>query len=213
MRCMTIVFTALILTACAASSLQGRVTRFHALEPAPKSYIVVPDDGQDGSLEFRTYAALVREKLTQRGWREATLEAADVAIFLQYQIGQGRDITFSYPIFGSVPAGTATTTGTISTYGNTSTINTTTTQQSRLGVVGTGTGSRTVYDRAVRVTMFSLSKYREQKRMEALYEGEIRSTGSTGDLPTIMPALLQGLFSDFPGKSGTTQEVTIPISQ
>jgi hypothetical protein len=213
MRCMAVVFTALILTACTTLSLQGRVTRFHALEPAPKSYVVVPDDGQDGSLEFRTYAALLKERLTQHGWREATIEAADVAIFLQYQIGQGRDVTFSYPIFGSVPTGTATTTGTVTTYGNMSTINTTTTQQSRLGVVGTGTGSRTVYDRAVRVTMFSLPGYREQKRMEALYEGEIRSSGSTGDLPIVMPALLQGLFSDFPGKSGTTQEVSIPIHQ
>lgn len=139
------------------------------------------------------------------------MASADVAVFLQYEISQGRQVAFSYPIFGSVPTGTSTTTGTVGTYGNTSTINTTTTKQTTLGVVGTGTGNRSEYDRAVRVTMFSLPIYRESQKMEAVYEGEIRSSGSTGDLPTVMPALLEGLFLEFPGKSGTTNAVSVPI--
>lgn len=211
MRYCILFVAALLAIGCATASLQGSVTRFHALESGSRSFVILPENEQQGSLEFRTYAGFVSEKLRATGWREATLETADVAIFVQYKISQGHRVTFNYPVFGAVPTGTTNTYGTVNTFGNTSTINATTTQQSTFGVVGTGTGSRTEYDRAVRITMYSLPTYRQSQKMESVYEGEIRSTGSTGDLPTVMPALLNGLFQDFPGKSGTTRTVSIPI--
>jgi len=133
-------------------------------------------------------------------------------VFLQYEIGQGRQVTFSYPIMGQVATGGSTTTGTVSTYGNTSTLNATTTPNTRLGVVGSGAGSRTEFDRAVRLTMYSAPEYRASQRMQRLYEGEIRSSGSTGDLPTVMPSLIRGLFEDFPGRSGSVRNITVPIA-
>jgi hypothetical protein len=149
--------------------------------------------------------------LATRGWREAPFAAADVALFLQYRISQGREVTFSYPILGRVPTGRSTTTGTLTSYGNHSTLDATTTQQTTLGVVGSGVGSRTLFDRGVRITMFSASEYRASNKMERLYEGEIRSTGIAGDLPTVMPALLEGLFRDFPGNSGSAITVVVPV--
>ena len=110
-----------------------------------------------------------------------------------------------------MPTGTTNTYGSVNTFGNTSTFSATTTQQTTVGVVGTGTGSRLEYDRAVRLTMYSLPVYRESEELESVYEGEIRSTGSTGDLPTVMPALIQGLFQEFPGKTGGTRNVRIPL--
>lgn len=211
MRYFILFVASLLAIGCATVSLQGNVTRFHALEPGSRSFVILPENEQQGSLEFRTYAGFVSEKLRASGWREAPLETADVAIFVQYKISQGHRIAFNYPVFGSVPTGTTNTYGTVNTFGNTSTINATTTQQTTLGVVGTGTGSRTEYDRAVRMTMYSLAAYRQSQKLESVYEGEIRSTGSTGDLPTVMPALLDGLFQDFPGKSGTARVVSIPI--
>jgi hypothetical protein len=212
MRCGVLVLVALMATGCAALSLQGRVTRFHELDAAPKTYFVVPPN-EGGSLEFRSYASLVAAKLNSLGWREASFDGAEVAVVLQYQISQGREVAFSYPIFGPVKSGTSTTTGTINTYGNQSTINATTTQNTTVGVVGAGTGSNTVFDRAVRITMFSLPVYRDTQKMTSLYEGEIRSTGSTGDLPTIMPALVSGLLQQFPGKSGTANDVSVPLKE
>jgi len=196
---------------CATASLEGRVTRFHALDLAAKSFALVPASNQQDSLEFRSYAAVVVDKLSAHGWHEAPLESADVAVFLQYEISQGRRVSFSYPIFGQVPTGTSTTTGSVTSYGNTSRLNATTTQQTTFGVVGSGTGRQTEFDRAVRIMMYSLPTYRETNKMQSLYEGEIRSTGSTGDLPTVMPALLRGLLQEFPGKSGTAQRVSIPL--
>lgn len=200
-----------LLSGCGTPPLQGAVSRFHVLPGSPQSFVIVPDREQGDSLEFRSYANLVRQALQARGWREGDMATADVALFFQYSISQGRQVAFSYPIFGQVPTGTSTTTGTVSTYGNTSNIYATTTRQTTTGVVGSGVGSRTEFDRALRVLMFSLPTYRATQKMERVYEGEIRSTGSTGDLPTVMPVLVRGLFDDFPGTSGTTRRVNVPF--
>lgn len=200
-----------VLTGCGTPPLQGSVSRFHVLSGSPQTFVVVPDRGQGDSLEFRSYANLVRSALQTRGWREAPIATADTAVFFQYSISQGRQVAFSYPIFGQIPTGTSTTTGTVSTYGNTSNIYATTTQQTTTGVVGSGVGSRTEFDRALRVLMFSLPTYRATEKMERVYEGEIRSSGSTGDLPTVMPLLVRGLFDDFPGASGSTRRVNVPF--
>lgn len=211
--CIAIILLTLLtfLSGCGTPPLQGSVSRFHVLSGSPQTYAIVPDHDQGDSLEFRSYANLVRSALQARGWREGTMATADVAVFFQYSISQGRQVTFSYPVFGQVPTGTSTTTGTVSTYGNTSNIYATTTRQTTTGIVGSGIGSRTQFDRGLRVLMYSLSTYRVTQKMERVYEGEIRSSGSTGDLPTVMPVLVRGLFDDFPGISGSTRRVNVPF--
>ena len=202
-----------ILSGC-ATMLSGRASQFHALDGTPRSFWIVPAKEQQGSLEFASYAKLLRSELVGKGWREAaTFMEADVAVFMQYAISAGREVTFSYPVFGSVPTGTSTTTGTVSTFGGVSTINATTTQQTTLGVVGSGVGSRTEFDRALRVTMYSMDAYRRDRSMERVYEGMLRSSGSTGELPAVMPALIHGMFQVFPGESGGTRNITVEIGK
>ena len=162
-------------------------------------------------MEFRSYANLVSDQLVAHGWRQQSFNTADVAVFLQYQISQGREVAFSYPVFGPVPFGPATTTGRISTSGSASTFTATTHQNTAVGVVGTGSGSRVDYDRAVQLTMYSAPAYRESKRMERLYEATIRSSGTTGDLAAVMPTLVRGLLQDFPGASGGSRSVFLLI--
>ena len=200
-----------LLAGCGTPPLKGAVIRFHALPASPQSFAIVPDRDQSDSLEFRSYASLIRQALQAQGWREGDVATADVAILFQYSISQGRQVAFNYPIWGQVPTGTSTTTGSISTFGNTLNIHATTTQQTTTAIVGSGLGSRTEFDRALHVLMFSLPTYRTTQKIERVYEGEIRSTGSTGDLPTAMPALIRGLFDDFPGASGTTRQVHVPL--
>ena len=108
-RALIFVLAMIALHGCA--TLKGRVTQFHTLDSLPRSFVVVPTSEQVESLEFLSYAKLVGEHLIAHGWRHAEPETADVAIFLQYQIGQGRNVVFSYPIFGQVPTGSSTTTG------------------------------------------------------------------------------------------------------
>lgn len=200
-----------LLAGCATPKLQGSVTKFHQLSATPRTFVIVPDQSQADSLEFRSYAKLVRAALQSHSWTEQDFATADVAVFFQYQISQGRRVEFSYPIFGQVPTGRSSTVGNISTYGNRATVNAVTTNQTTTAIVGTGVAHRTEYDRALRVLMFSLPAYRTSQKMERIFEGEIRSTGSTSDLPTVMPQLVQGFFTTFPGSSGVTEQITLPI--
>jgi hypothetical protein len=152
----------------ACTMLQGTITQFHVIDSSPRSFAVIPMPDQQNSLEFKSYANLTSDQLIAKGWQQVDISVADVAVFLQYQISQGRQVVFSYPIYGQVPTGSSTTSGTINTYGNFSTINTTTVQNTTTGIVGTGTGSRTVYDRAVNLTIYSMVAYRESQKMDRI---------------------------------------------
>lgn len=208
-RVFLILLVAAFLGGCA--SIRGSATQFHALDSTPKTFVIVPDRDQSDSLEFRSYAGLVKTALEARGWKENMTSDADVAVFFHYNINQGQPITYSYPILGQVPTGRSTTTGMVTSYGNTSTITATTTQQATIGTVGTGVGTYTEYERSLRVLMFSLPVYRATNRTERVYEGEIRSSGGSGDLATVMPALVRGLLDDFPGESGKTRKVRVSV--
>ena len=194
-------------------TLEGRLTQFHTLDYSPRSFVVVPTPAQVDSLEFLEYAKLVRTNLVSRGWRHSEPENADLAIFLQYQISQGRNIAFSYPIFGQVPTGSSTTTGTSSKFGNISSFNFNTQQNTTTALVGTGIGNRTEYDRALEVTMYSLAPLKEKKKPERVYEGTVRSSGSEGDLSSVIPILIRGLFQEFPGESGVSRNLSMPVNR
>jgi hypothetical protein len=206
-----ITFILLIITLNGCTALKGRVTQFHTLDSLPRSFVVAPTLEQVESLEFKNYANLVKQELMGRGWRPAEPDSADVAIFLQYQISQGRNVVFSYPIFGQVPTGPSTTTGSITTIGNVSTVNLNTQQNTSTEIIGTGTGSQLEYDRALQVTMYALSSNSEKKKPERIYEGTIRSSGSTGDLSAVVPTLIRALFEEFPGVSGSSRKVIVTI--
>ena len=187
------------------------MSQFHELDPRPRSFIVVPLPDQEQSLEFKAYAAVLSERLKEKGWKPADLKTAEVAVTLKYGIGTGRQSEYSYPILGAVPTGSTTTTGTVNTFGNNATFNARTTSQTTLGVVGAGVGTRTDYDRFVQMDMFSLPEYRSSQKYVAVYQGKLLSTGSIGDLSRVMPTLMAGLLEDFPGKSGGSRSTTLML--
>ena len=197
-----------LLAGCGTTRLQGSVTRFHTLDGSPKAFAIFPLENQQDSLEFRAYAKTLSNELTAKGWKEEFAETADVAIFLEYAIG-GKTVTRSYPIFKQVPFGNATTTGTISSSGQ---IQATTTQATTLAVAGTGTYTDEVFVREVNLKMFSMPIWRASKKMEPVFDGTINSTGTTGQLPVVMPTLIRALLHEFPGRSGSSTTVTLPIS-
>lgn len=203
--CLALIAT--FLTACGTTSLQGSVTRFHTLDGTPKTFAIFPLEDQQNSLEFRSYAKTLSNELAAKGWKEELADKADVAIFLEYAIG-GKTETYSYPILKQVPFGSATTTGTISPSGQ---IQATTTQATTVAVAGTGTYTDTVFVREVKLKMFSIPVWQTSKKMEPMFEATINSTGSTGQLAIVMPTLISGLLQDFPGKSGSTTTISLPI--
>lgn len=200
------------LVGCAAS-LQGRVSQFHTLDARARTFTVVPVPTQSDSLEFKTYSAMLISQLAARGWKEVDFETAEVGVFLQYGVSRGREVAFSYPVFGQVPTGNSTTTGSINRSGNFSTFNATTTAQTTTAVVGTGVGSTTVFDRSVQVDMYDMQDYRRTQRMTRIYESRVHSSGSNGELAVVMPTLLRAAFEDFPGRSGSTRNFSAEIKQ
>ena len=207
LKALIVVLSLVTLTACGLAPLRGSVTRFHALDNVPKKFAIFALEDQQDSLEFRSYAKTLSKELAAKGWTEEVADNADVAIFLEYAIG-GKTETRSYPIFKQVPFGSAVTTGSISSSGQ---IQATTTQATTLAVAGTGTYTDTVFVREVSVKMFSLPVWQATKKMEPVFEGTINSTGSTGELPVVMPTLIRGLLKEFPGVSGSTSKVTLQI--
>ncbi|MGE0801572.1 MAG: hypothetical protein AB7G13_08335 [Lautropia sp.] len=81
------------LTGCAAQ-LAAQVTAFNQVDDDPgafagKRFTIVPSDAQRGSLEFGSYADLVRRALVANGLVDAGADAADLAVALRYGLAAG----------------------------------------------------------------------------------------------------------------------------
>jgi hypothetical protein len=193
-------------------TVQSRVTSFHTLPTSVKgiTFSVVPFEGQQGSAEFRTYQNRIKAELAARGFVPSPIDQAQYAVFLQYAIDDGREVSYSYPIFGQTGISSAQTYGTVNAYGNMATYSGTTTYTPTYGVVGTGSGSRTEFTRVVRLEFLDMREL-AAGRIDKVYEAEVRSAGSTGQLSAVMPTLLDALFKDFPGESGKSRVVQLPM--
>lgn len=211
----------LALTGCAsvAPKVETNISVFHELLPAPQSgttISVLPwRKDLEKSLEFRSYATRMESKLQQYGYNIAASGVKPTfVLFVDYGIDDGRTVSIPYsiPQFGVTGYSGATTTGTVSTLGSTSYINANTTKTPTYGVTGyqTGVSNNTVYRRFVNVDVVELGPSGEavQKR----YEGRLKSEGSCGNLPAIMPILIDSLFLEFPGKSGAAGKREMPWS-
>ncbi|PPE69957.1 hypothetical protein C1702_08815 [Caldimonas thermodepolymerans] len=212
MRILACVLSAVLLSGC-AGFIRSDVAVFHQLgdSPTPTTYIFVPLKGQENSLEYKTYAALIRQELNKHQYREVTeKEKPDVVIAFDYGIDSGKQKLESIPIFGQTGVSSSTTYGTLNTYGNYGSYSGTTTYTPTYGVVGSSTVSRTEYARGLWLYIVDAKSVGTEK-LNVLYEGNVKSTGSSSQLSRVMPAMIQALFKSFPGKSGATRTETTPI--
>jgi hypothetical protein len=209
-RNLKVVIVMLALTGC--TTVKARVSSFHNLpaQPSGLTFAVIPYQWQNGSLEFQTYANILAAGLQNRGFVTTPLDQAQFVVFLAYAIDSGRQVSYSYPIIGQTGVSSSYTSGTVQTYGNAGSYSGTTTYKPTYGVVGMGQGSRTEYTSGVHLDVLDKSAL-VAGQIRKVYEGEVISSGSTGQLPTVMPTLLKALFTDFPGKSGQSKTVTLRL--
>lgn len=181
----------------ASFAIQVDALRDSATAPAKKSYALFPglEGVADADLQYREVARYARKALAARGFTEAADPAkAEIAIFLNYGIGEPRTtyFTYSYPVLGILgpetytfhsttvgEAGRTTTTGTLEPFPH-------------VGVVGTETriGSATVYFRFLVLEAIDVARSREAKRPIPTWKTIVTSTGSSGDLRRVLPALV-----------------------
>jgi hypothetical protein len=197
-----------LLSGCATSTVLSHVTVFHELSTTPQDvkYAFVRSSHQEGSLEHKAYEQMVREQLNKRGFLEVPVAQANIAVFLSYQIDDGKTVISSYPIFGQTGVAGSQTYGNIySTSPGTASFSATTTYTPSIGVVGAGDQSDLQYTRKVQLDMLD-RQLLDKGTVSKIYEGTVTSVGSSGQLNRVMPYMLRSLFQEFPGRSGTTKD-------
>ena len=193
---------ALSLSAC-ATPFKADVSRFSAPLPAPQgmSFAVVPEDpALAGGLEFALYADSVARELSRIGYtRAATPETADMLVRFDYGVDGGRERIRTTPGAGGFGAF-----GPWGPWGGW-----------RGGFGGWGFGFNDPFFGGPDVRSYTIYtgeidlKIDNAKTGERLFEGRAESVSRSNRLQTIVPNLVDAMFTDFPGNSGETLRITI----
>jgi len=218
--------SALAVSGCAAT-LPTKVTRFQALPiPAGQTFAVVPGAGAAGrgGLEFQGYAQYVAQQLNARGYRQvASPQQAQMVVQIGYGIDQGRQVVREDPFVRSRGFG-GYYGGGFGRYDPFWGVYTGRPYYSRYGYGGRGfggfgspfyygwddpfwTGGIDVY-----------TEYRSQLEMDIrdrvtnqpLFEGRAQARSTTDELGTLVPNLIEAMFTGFPGRSGETVRISVP---
>ena len=211
---------ALGLSGC-ATGLPTKVTRYSTAIPQGQSFYVVPAQGIQPGLEFNSYAGIVAQQLAARGYRQApSTAAADMLVKVGYGVDEGRQEVYVDPVardpffYGGY-------------YGRP--------YFSRYGYYGGyrspfywgwndpfwyaspyggyGGGYRdairtyTVYNSALDLNIV--------RRVDnaPLFDGRAAARSQTDELGTLVPNLIEAMFTNFPGENGKTVKITIPASK
>lgn len=188
-----------VLAACGPASQVTYVTRFHALdERVARTFTIVPEASQEGSLEFATYASLVEAQMMRHGYLQAAAEAADLVVHIRYGIEPGRTETTSTPIYGQeaywlgryrFEAGTPAPFPLYQT-----------------GITDIHTSM--LFMRWLELDILDASDLRRGRRAK-LFEGRAISEGASHDMPAVISFMIASMFHQFPGRSGQTVKVVL----
>ncbi|PCI34494.1 MAG: hypothetical protein COB54_01560 [Alphaproteobacteria bacterium] len=177
----------LALTGCSTSIISD-VTRFHTLAPpaAETIEVVALDPTLQNSLEFGQYAEMVGQQLGRVGYRPPD----GVPSLLIARIGYGLQ-----PSEGGRDSGPRSSVGIGVGSGG---------RHSSVGV-GISLPLGNAEPRQSYIRLLSLEIIRRSDGVR-LYEGRVSSRGPES-LPLTMPYLVNALFQDFPGESGSSSRV------
>lgn len=194
------------LTAGCASYVSTSTTTFHGEDHNKRGSIVVMpvDDSQKNSLEFDAVKTYVENKLISKGYSMALSESnASYVAFLTYGIDDGTTRRVTAPIFGQTGGGTSYQTGNMNlggTYGNYSS---TTTTMPTFGIVGASSADITTYKREVVLKILDLSS-----TPKLVYEIKAISSGSCGNINSVIRPIINAMFENFPGNNGETKRIS-----
>lgn len=196
-----------------ATPFQANVSRFQQL-PAPQgqTFTVRADDARlNNSLEFASYANLVAQRLERVGYvRASSPGAANMVVTFDYGIDRGREKIrtipgsgFGYGAWGPYRYG-------IGPWGR----------------PAWGFGRRAYvygfydpfwYDDPFDREITSYTVFTSDLRMrierpgggERLFEGRAQAQSTDNDLTTLVPNLIEAMFTNFPGNNGETVRITV----
>ena len=201
----------LTLLAACASTFPAQVARFQQL-PAPtgQTFVVQPRDASKaGSLEFATYANLVRERLVAQGYQPAAdPQAATLLVKLDYGVSNGREKVATRPGFGP-------RFGYGGFYGYPYYLRSRYYRPYFYGSFydpfwGGGFDQPEVYSYTV-YNSFVDMKIARAGSNESVFEGRAEANTRSDDLTRLVPNLVTAMFTNFPGRSGERVRVNVPL--
>lgn len=184
------------LGAC-TNTFSAQVTRFQQL-PAPAGQtftVVAADPAKAGSLEFATYAGIVREKMMKVGFAEAPdPKAATMVAAFDWTIGPPRTLVESTPGWGGYGPGWGYPGWGGYGWG---------------GAWGGGWGGAWGWGAP---DVYSVTEYASQVQLAIsrsaddlqLFEGRAQTSTTSNAATAVVPQLIAALFAGFPGNSGET---------
>jgi hypothetical protein len=204
-----LVATVLLAGLSGCALLRSQVAVLHELpkDLSGTTYVMIPFKEQEGSLEHKAYEEAVRQELNAKGFRETTIDQAQIVLFLAYGLDNGKRVVSSYPIIGQTGATTCSTfDGTPDpSYGCTYS-----SPWPTYGVVGTRKTRQIEYTRVLRLDIVDKQDFAEGNIQKKVYEGRVVSSGFSDKLDKVLPKMVKALFEDFPGQSGSTKTLFQP---
>ena len=192
--------------------ITSNVSVFHTITEKNKGskVVVLPFKKElESSLEFQNYKKIIENNLQKNGFNIVQKkDTSDFIAFVSYGTGGGKDKFISSPVFGSRGGWRGTFSGSSYNWGTAGT-NWGTYSMPTFGVVGSRTGSIIIYTKQLALDLVETSTL-ESKKVNKIYEGRVKSTGSCSMIPAVMPEMLESLFKDFPKQSGSTHTIGLP---
>lgn len=216
---------ALVALGACATGFRADVSRFQALPvPAGQTFVVQAAEARDqGGIEFSQYAALVAQRLSERGYRPvANPSDAAMVVTLGYGVDTGKEKIVSRPGFGGY--------GGYGGYGYGGGFLGGGLGYGRYGGWGGpfrygGLGYRSAFlwgwddpfwggypeiDSYTYYTSYLQLQISRTADGQRLFEGRARARSTTDRLPQLVPNLVEAMFTGFPGNSGEDVKITIP---
>ena len=202
----SLLMTIVLAASTFATQLTTQVTAFHQLEATPqplagKSFKLLPTVEQSNSLEFRTYSRTIDAALVNAGLIEAVNANADLIVAISYGVSPASPDASPRSGAGvGIGSGVGLGGGGIS-----------------IGVgfplaILSGAGATPNYRRELKVVIDrapSSSAPSGTTTVNRVYEATAVSEGKAASISPVLPAMLQALFTDFPGKTGQTQVIRV----
>ncbi len=222
-----------IFTAACSTTYSSDVTRFHKL-PEPQGetvYITSSDVAKAGSLEFSQYADFLVPQLRSLGYNVVTDPKADLVVEIDYDVTQserrsytsGGYSSYNYPFFsryhhgfGFGHRGLGHRSFGHQGFGHHSFGHRSFGHQGfgHYGFGGLGFGNayypQQTYIRTVYTSRLEMNIRRANG--ELLFEGNALSNDFQDRLPEAIPYLVDAIFTNFPGQSGSTEVVRLERS-
>jgi len=189
----SILIAGLVLVTACSSNVKSNVTRFHQLsQPNGQTIeVIAMDPSLQQSIEFGNYAGMVGGQLGKAGFNPPNGNASQYVAEIAYSIESLEGLVASErsPVSVGMGVGSGSRRGTSVGMG-----------------VSTSLGSSNREPNYLSKFHMNITDLSTGQRV---YEGHVESINRNASLAQTMPFLINALFEDFPGESGTTNTVTV----